>query len=310
MGDGLGRWLVAVALATGSCLGSGVQGEDGAGAVSDAAGCPRWVEAQCRGGEAETVAVKECGDAVEPEKREPGFTGACRCADGSERVRWGTCRGAEAREHHGNHRAARTFSGLGLWGRDGRGLGKGQQEASDSHPPSASSLSFTCDEACASKCDGWKQTGGCKGKKGPREPAGDRSCGDWLAADTSGRCECSGERTESFDCGHAPLSCDLACLSPAWADFFRGASAVRVPPIPPEPPLPPRWLEHDISVLNTLETEGLSGTVGRASAAANDRQSLDAAERLVREGLEKAGAEGGVFNNAHALIVHGRRRGG
>ena len=59
------------------------------------------------------------------------------------------------------------------------------------HPP------FTCADECARAahyaCHGWRQTGNCSAD-GPREEDKDLSCGQNVAADASGYCECGGGR--------------------------------------------------------------------------------------------------------------------
>ena len=71
--------------------------------------------------------------------------------------------------------------------------------------------------AARHECTGWHQTAQCKGN-GPREPYNDAACTIMITNGRSGFCECtrqSGAERLSFDCGHAPFTCNNKCAKSA-----------------------------------------------------------------------------------------------
>eukprot|EP00928_Gymnodinium_smaydae_P028087 TRINITY_DN21518_c0_g1_i1.p1 TRINITY_DN21518_c0_g1~~TRINITY_DN21518_c0_g1_i1.p1 ORF type:complete len:485 (-),score=115.63 TRINITY_DN21518_c0_g1_i1:406-1860(-) len=62
------------------------------------------------------------------------------------------------------------------------------------------------------QCVRWRQTGGCSAD-GPREPHGDKPCGEQVESGNSGYCECGGgHRARLSKCDHRPFSCETECL--------------------------------------------------------------------------------------------------
>jgi hypothetical protein len=61
------------------------------------------------------------------------------------------------------------------------------------------------------RCVAWRQTGGCDGGKGVREPHLDERCDVRITFDRSGFCECSPSRRVALDCDHDEGNCLQYC---------------------------------------------------------------------------------------------------
>ena len=90
-------------------------------------------------------------------------------------------------------------------------LGAGQRHAQFEFTVGEIPIPDPAHNQTTEKCVAWRQTAGCD-PSGTRQPANDKTCGQWVDGTNSGFCECAnGRKTSVVGCGYPGFTCADMC---------------------------------------------------------------------------------------------------